>query len=84
MRDVRVHCAQPTGDKTVEPVTIQIATTFPDIEDGNEARLEHQSDADAIADALWQSLPGGTLDELTAALLLRRASLLRVAFPKEF
>lgn len=82
MREIRVHLAQPIREP-VEPVTIQIATTFPDLDDPAAARLEHERDAAAIGDALWQSLPGGTIDQLIAYLLLSRASQLRVRFPKE-
>lgn len=38
------------------------------------------ADGEAIANRLWDSLPGGTIDRLIIRLLERRATLLRVGF----
>lgn len=42
-----------------------------------------KADSKAIADALWESLPGGTLSELIAELLERRSCQFRVRMPQE-
>lgn len=43
-----------------------------------ETALAMELDAAQIADLLWETLPGGTLDMLVAELMGRRASVLRV------
>jgi len=39
------------------------------------------TDAQAIVDALWESLPGATLDIILTRMLYRRASTLHVPMP---
>lgn len=45
-----------------------------------EAQYIHVGQGRAVAEALWQHLPGGTIDQILRALLERRASLLAVRF----
>lgn len=40
----------------------------------------YTSEGNAIEDALWKTLPGGTYDRLLLAILTRKASMLRVTF----
>lgn len=40
----------------------------------------YATDGQQVADLLWDSLPGGTIDALIIALMQRRASLMRVGF----
>jgi hypothetical protein len=42
--------------------------------------LAYARDAGRLADALWDALPGGTIDRLIVELMERRASLFRVGF----
>lgn len=62
--------------------SIHIRDEMPSFGSGKEwvdnARTLYRSEAKAIADALSNSLPGGTLDQLLAELLRRKASLLIV------
>lgn len=90
MKTVRAYAAQPfrRDDSQVTPVTIVIGTPFPSDDPADPLTPEraadlHQFDAEAVAEALWESLPGGTVDALLGVLLRRRASLLHVTFPKE-
>lgn len=75
MKTIRAHKAQPCGSSTPEAVTILIKDEIAD--EASEDR--HALDARAIATALWEALPGGTLDRLCGELLQRQASRLLVA-----
>lgn len=80
-----VHTYRADGD--VEPVLIRIEVPAPsepysdDYAQTQAARFA--SEGAALAEAIWSSCPGGTVDALIAALLARRGSLFRVAFPQE-
>lgn len=63
------------------PLTIEIAERFPSNLSPEAGEAAHELDARALADALWRSLPGGTLDRLFAELARRYVSRLRVARP---
>lgn len=79
MREVDIFRADGTD---VEPTTIRIHHEAPPLPyDGAYARFT--AEGAALAEAIWTSCPGGTVDALIAALLARRASLLRVTFPGE-
>jgi len=43
-----------------------------------ERRMVHVNEAKTLADLLFASLPGGTMDELLAEMMRRKASLLSV------
>lgn len=84
MKHVYVYKAQPVGASTPEAVTIVIKNELPDRMDRFPQRYADPEDAmniDArrITEALWEALPGGTLDRLCAELLRRQASRLHVA-----
>lgn len=85
MREVHIYRAD--GEDT-EPVTIRIERRLPKIPDvgtdyARKASARFASEGAALAEAIWSSCPGGTMDALIAALLARRASLFRVTFPNE-
>lgn len=75
MKTVHAYKAQPVGASTPEAVTIVIKDELPVSATEDTMDLE----ARRIAVALWESLPGGTLDRLCAELLQRQASRLRVS-----
>lgn len=81
MKTIHAYKAQPVGSTTPEAVTIIIKAEFPaSLEmkpDAAEAAM--MIDAQQIARALWEALPGGTLDRLCGELLQRQASRLLVA-----
>lgn len=80
---VDVHQAQPVAkDLPVANVTIDIRRPVPELPVGDVERYDnlYQQDATAIADALFASLPGGTLDRLIAIMLTRKASHFVVAW----
>ncbi len=84
MKTVHVFRAEPTRpDKPVKPVTIVIAGEQPpsDLWTADAQRYELANDAEAIADALFDALPGATLDALLVRMLERKASSLRVVLP---
>lgn len=80
-----VHIYRADGEDN-EPVTIRIERPLPNIPDvgtdyARKASARFASEGAALAEAIWSSCPGGTVDALISALLARRASLFRVAFP---
>lgn len=84
-----VHLYRADGQDP-QPVLIRIeheAPQFdihmPSSEYARQAGARFASEGAALAEAIWASCPGGTIDALIAALLVRRASLLRVTFPQE-
>jgi hypothetical protein len=80
---VNIFRAQGVLDEDeVRRVTIHIHEPMPDVDhDAVRSRAFFISEAAALASAIWSSCPGGTVDALIHALLVRRASLLRVTFP---
>ena len=83
---VEIYHAEPThrGDRFA-PVVIRIAEVIPPIEGHDPGVFEraqalYADQGRQVAQALYDSLPGGTMDALLAELLERRASLFRVSF----
>ena len=77
MKTLELHTASPLGKAEVEGVTIIISGAtlgFPSLD---EARSFYNAEAIALATALTDSLPQGTLDRLLIALMERCASLYR-------
>jgi hypothetical protein len=81
MNTFKVHKASPTipGDE-VDEATILIV---PSIDTAAECRDQFQHDGIELAQALWNHLPGGTLDVLIGELLQRRASQFRIRFSSQ-
>ena len=65
--------ASPLGEKAVPDMEIKIRTQMPETKTLDETFSIFQCDAELIADALFASLPQGTLDRLTAELIGRTA-----------
>jgi hypothetical protein len=82
VNEITVHKADATRDESVADAAIHIDKVMPPYLDPTEGRDLFASDAEQIAEVLFAHLPGGTQDELIAALLRRRASLFRVRFPE--
>jgi hypothetical protein len=86
MREVHIYRADGHDSP---PVLIRIEYPLPVIADCKpgdyavRAAARFASEGAALAEAIWSSCPGGTVDAAIAALLARRSSLLRVTFPQE-
>ena len=70
--------AGPIADQQIDDVKIVITGCPPNFADLKEQGLFYDNDAEDLAEKLINSLPGGTLDRLTAKLLMHKASLFRV------
>lgn len=82
MRQVNIFRAQGIRhEDNVDEVTITIAEPMPDLP-ADKSRSFFASEGAALAEAIWASCPGGTVDAAITALLTRRASELRVPFPR--
>lgn len=84
MREVHIYRA----DGEIEPVVIRIEREAPPISYGDpefatKTSARFASEGAALADVIWSACSGGTVDAVIAALLARRASTFRVAFPQE-
>lgn len=79
-REITVFKAQDTVRKRVPSLRIMASRPFPDFESGDKARDEHQSAAEVLCDALYDCLPGGTMDRLLCEMLKRKASDFVVTF----
>lgn len=76
-RTVNIYRAQPVGDHEAERVTICIHYPLPDVSSQHPGTHdEFAAEATKLADALWASLPGGTIDALIAEMMRRRATLM--------
>lgn len=69
-----LHRSEPIPDLLIH-VHVALPTA-----DGSQAELAYARDAARLAGALWDALPGGTIDRLIVELMDRRASLFRVGF----
>jgi hypothetical protein len=75
IRQVSVHKAQPLRpDKPTQAMAIEIYASIPDNFSTDQLNQMYELDAAKICAALWATLPGGTLDRLLPAMLLRAAS----------
>lgn len=79
MKTINIHKYSPIADAEAESVTIVIDTAVPDLPAGGDweqhARTYFEEQAATLADALFETLPGGTLDRLLAEFLRRKAAL---------
>jgi hypothetical protein len=83
VKTVGIHRAEPINGHGGEPTVISItelAPAFGPIGEVEVAVALWTEQGKRLADALYDSLPGGTLDALLAELFRRRASLFRVGF----
>jgi hypothetical protein len=84
MHTIRVHVAD---GPEVERTSITIDKLMPRPSRNGDDTIERTqrlfaADAKAIADALWDALPGGTISQLCVEMLTRQASLFRVPMPR--
>ncbi len=63
-------------DEQVRGVLVSIADELPR-ECGSQI---YEDDAEALVNALWDALPGATIDRVLHRLMVRRASLMRVGY----
>lgn len=75
---IETYLAQPIGSQKITPLTIVATSPTPTFEDLRSAAAHHRAEGEKIAQAIWEHLPGGTVDQVLRALLERRASLLIV------
>jgi hypothetical protein len=75
-----IYRAQNVGMRIVSPTVIEITEELPHIKDLKELRQVFQKEAFELVDALFNSLPGGTLDEVLAEMMRRKASFFVVPF----
>lgn len=78
MTTIRTYKADPLGSRITPGITIEIDRRLPEVKTLKEATAIYDTDAKLIFDALIHSLPGGTIDRLTARLLIHKASLLAI------
>ena len=76
MREVKIHKADPIGETEVQPVESTINSTLPSTE-SDELERAYYLDAQALANALFYSLPQGTFDRLIIRLMKRKTSMYR-------
>ena len=72
--------AQPIGTQHVPDLSIIAKLEIPGCNDLGLAADFYRTEGQKICDALYASLPGGILDGIMCAMMIRRASLFRVTF----
>ena len=91
MRELHIHKADGVWrEDPPESVVIRIETEAPSIDHGLPGREytriageRFAAQGAALADAIWSTCPGGTVDALLVELLTRKSSLLRVTHSQE-
>ena len=77
---VYVHKAQPIGSQTIPDLTINAKLTLPEAQSLGQQDAYCMAEAQKIADALHDSLPGATFDCLLVILLSKKVSHFRVSY----
>lgn len=81
MKTIHIQKAQRTlTDFPVPDTTIVIELEIKDAESLHEAAKAYQADARKLCEALYESLPGGTFDQLLVEMLRRKASHFKVSY----
>lgn len=81
MTTVSVFKAQQTvSDEPVPTLELVAYESAPSFETLEEAAATYEKDAKTIANVLFASLPGGTIDRLLVEMLTRKASHFRVPY----
>jgi len=78
-----LYRASSIGDLAAPQVIIEIRQEIDvckDVDEIERFRQIYARDANALAEALFLSLPGGTIDALLVAMLQQKASILRVPY----
>lgn len=79
MNQLEIYKAQDTvKDQPVDSLVILCDRPFPEIQSIEESRTMHGLQAKALADALFKTLPGGTLSALFAEFCERYRNVFRV------
>jgi hypothetical protein len=76
--NITVFKAQQTTEETIPDMTITATEELPQHTGLAAPTIRFYEQARLIADALYDSLPGGTLDALLVEMLDRKRTLLRV------
>lgn len=67
--------AQNIGSQSPPVLRVEIEEQIQDIRTFDEARANYADEAQRLSDALYDSLPGGTLDALLCEMMRRKSSL---------
>lgn len=83
--DVVLHLAGPIGSSHVPllRITATVELTDKELDDAYKSgrlKAHYEQQGRALAEAIWNHLPGGTVDQVLIALLQHRASLLVVPY----
>lgn len=70
--------AGSVGSKIPPKLVIEVDTQIHEAPSLSEARRLHCEQGKALADAMLESIPGGTMDALLVELMKRKASLLSI------
>ena len=81
MKILTITKAEPIGDQEINSVEILIGGKTPHLETLENMRTYYARQAQELFQALSGSLPGGTLDQLAALLLMHKASSLIIPEP---
>lgn len=79
-RRVVVHKQQSYWLDAEEPQVPDLTISVVEVIRDDQGMQTYQEDAKAIVDALWDALPGGTIDQVLIQFMQRRASLFRVGY----
>jgi len=74
-----LYKAAPIGKTHVNDLALLFEKEIPEMDTLEKAAGFYEFEADDIAKALIDTLPGGVLDRLTAKLLIHKSSLLRIS-----
>ena len=83
LNEVHIFKAAPIGDQIIRPTVIHITETIPEMKTLEAAEATYWVEADELAEALHEALPGGVLDRLLIRLMEIKASLWRVPYPRK-
>lgn len=77
--EVHIYKAAPIGDQEIHSVVIHITEPIPELFSMEVAETTYWNEADELAEALHDALPGGILDRLLVRLMEMKATLFRVS-----
>jgi len=84
MKTLKIHKAQRTlKNKEVESMSIVIDEEVPNYRTLEDAGTRYRADAAYLSDALSNSLPGGTFDQLLIFMLQTKASHFKISYKGE-
>lgn len=74
MKQINIRRAQPIGDQEIEELVISFSIEVPPVRELGEASAIFLADAEALCEALYSVLPGGTFDRLTSLMLAKKVT----------